>query len=58
MMVIMDQAKMKNKNQKPEAIKEKIKRWQNEINSGRHDGWVTEYFRKKIEKIKRNLYRS
>jgi hypothetical protein len=54
---------MKNKNKensnqnktKKETIREKVARWKTEVESGRHDGWVTEYFRQKIEKIKRNL---
>jgi len=47
---------MKNRDNKRETIKNKIIRWQNEINSGRHDGWVTEYFKQKLERIKRSLY--
>jgi len=39
---------------KRETIKEKIQRWKTEITSGRHDGWVTDYFKQKIEKLKRN----
>jgi len=41
---------------KRKNIRNKIIEWENEINSGRHDGWVTEHFRKKIEAIKKNMY--
>jgi len=38
---------------KRKSIKQKIIEWTNEINSGRHDGWVTEHFKKKIKAIQK-----
>ena len=38
---------------KRKRLKEKISQWKLEILSGRNDGWVTEYFRKKIEAVKK-----
>ena len=40
---------------KRQGLRDKIRALKNEINSGRHDGWVTRHFLEKLEKIKKNL---